>query len=69
MNLLFLTVVLVVPGLRRLADVMLFNRSSRSVEFTPLFRSARTARIAQRVGRTLVGLTMLVTLAGTAYGR
>jgi hypothetical protein len=45
-NLLAMTVLLLVPDLRRLADVLVFNRGSQPVRYEPLFQSPRAARIA-----------------------
>ena len=69
MNLLALTVVLVVPDLRRLAHVFVLNRPSAPVQYSPLFRQARHNRLAFRVGMTCLALTFAFRAIGIANGR
>jgi hypothetical protein len=68
-NLLAMTVLLLVPDLRRLADVLVFNRGSQPVRYEPLFQSPRAARIASRVGYFLLGISMLICLGAALAGR
>ena len=68
-NLLALTCVLIAPDFRRLVNVLVLNRSSSPVEFSPLFRRARTNRIAFRVGMVCLVLTLGFRAVGLLNGR
>ncbi len=69
MNLLALTLVLVVPDLRRLTHVLVLNRSSVAAEFSPLFRRAKTNRIAFRIGMICLAITLGFRAVGLLNGR
>ena len=69
MNLLALALVLVVPDLRRLVQVLVLNRPSAPVQFSPLFRRAKSNRIAFRVGMTCLAITFAFRAVGLANGR
>ncbi len=69
MSLLTLTLVLLAPHLRRLGNVLVFNRPCEPVEFPPLFRRPKTNRIAFRVGMTCLTITIAFRLLGMVNGR
>jgi len=69
MSLLALTLVLVVPDLRRVTDVFVLNRPSMPVVFPPLFRRPKHNRILFRVGMACLAITLALRVVGLANGR
>jgi uncharacterized membrane protein YphA (DoxX/SURF4 family) len=68
MNLLALSVVLILPDLRRLINVFVLNQPSEKVEFPSLFRSRKRRRIAFVIGMTCLVITLGFRLIGVANG-
>ena len=68
-NLLTLSFVLIAPDLRRLVNVLVLNRPSSPVTFSPLFRYAKHNRIAFRIGMACLVITFAFRALGIANGR
>ncbi len=68
-NLLALSFVLIAPDLRRLVNVLVLNRPSTPVTFSPLFRRAKHNRIAFRIGMACLVITFAFRALGIANGR
>lgn len=69
LNLLALSLILIAPDVRRLVRVLLLNRSSTPVTLRPLFRKAKTNRIAFRIGMIGLAITLGFRVVGLANGR
>ncbi len=69
MNLLALSVILIVPDFRRLVDVLVLNRPSKKVEFPPLFKTQKKARIWFGIGMACLAITLGLRLFGVLNGR
>ena len=68
-NLLALSFVLIAPDLRRLVNVLVLNRPSTPVTFSPLFRRVKHNRIAFRIGMACLVITFAFRALGIANGR
>ncbi len=69
MNLLALAFVLVMPDLRRLVYVLVLNRPSEPVAFSPLFQREKYNRLAFRIGMVCLAITFAYRVVGLANGR
>lgn len=69
MNLLTLAFVLVTPDLRRLVHVLVLNRPSEPVAFSPLFQHEKYNRLAFRIGMVCLAITFAFRVVGLANGR
>lgn len=69
MNLLALSIILIVPDLRRLIDVLILNRPSKKVDFPPLIKSKKKSRIWYYAGMACLVITLGFRLFGVVNGR
>jgi hypothetical protein len=69
MNLLAMSLVLIAPDLRRLIHVLVQNRPSTPVTFSPLFRRAKHNRIVFGIGVACLVITFAFRVVGLANGR
>jgi hypothetical protein len=66
MHLLFMALLLIAPDLRRLADMLIFNRRVEPREERPLFADRRLDRLSQAA---LIAFGLYTMVSGFSYGR